>query len=291
MNSKNILSLFLMTMLTACATKPKTADAPLVDPNVPAATAPAAAATEHIAIAAETPAEKNAVLSDKSNKKHVVESPSAPAETKAEPAKATHKKDKSVDPKQALLWLEHGNNRFVKGHIRKDGQSRKDIARLASFQHPHAIVLSCSDSRVPPELVFDQKLGEIFVVRTAGEALDPNAIASIEYGLANLGAKLIVVMGHTYCGAINAAIQTIGGGDAGSLALNHLVADIQPRIRASLAKGQPTEDAARESWANAQGIAEDLKRLSPMIRDAVEHEGVVIQPALYYLNSGEVKFQ
>jgi carbonic anhydrase len=214
-----------------------------------------------------------------------------PSQDPAPAKKDTAKKIKSVDAKQSLLWLTHGNQRFVKGHLRKDGQSRKDIARLVNEQHPHAIVLACSDSRVPPEIVFDQKLGEIFVVRTAGEALDPNVIGTIESAIAHLGTKLIVVMGHTYCGAVNAAIQTLAGGDAGSASLNHLVADIHPRIRASMAKGKPTEDSARESWANAQGIVEDLKRLSPIIRDAVENDGVVIQPALYYINSGEVKFQ
>lgn len=281
MTPRNILALLTITSLVACSGSPKKPDAPLYVAPKPAdakATEPVVKKTADDSVPAPAP------VADESETK--------PYSVKLEPtAVAAHKKEKGVDAKQSLLWLEHGNKRFVKGGLRKDGQRRKDIARLATAQHPHAIILSCSDSRVPPELVFDQKLGEIFVIRTAGEALDPNVIASIEYALVSFGSKLIVVMGHTSCGAIKAAIQTATDGDAGSPSLSHLVANIQPRIRASLAKGAPTDDAARESWANAQGIAEDLKRLSPIIRDAVENDGVIIQPALYYLNSGEVKFE
>lgn len=91
-----------------------------------------------------------------------------------------------------------------------------DIERLSTGQAPQAIVLSCSDSRVAPEIVFDQKLGEMFTVRSAGEALSSQAIASIEFAIAKLGSKLIVVMGHTKCGAIKAAVDTLSGGSAGS---------------------------------------------------------------------------
>ena len=119
----------------------------------------------------------------------------------------------SVAPDTALKWLMNGNNRFVKTQLRmKEGQKPADIKRLSSGQQPHAIVLSCSDSRVPPELVFDQKLGEIFVVRTAGEALGDNAVGSIEYAVEHLGSRLIVVMGHTSCGAVKAAHATLQKG-------------------------------------------------------------------------------
>jgi hypothetical protein len=108
--------------------------------------------------------------------------------------------DSGVEAKTSFRWLQNGNKRFVTESLRKDGQSKKDRIRLVSGQKPHAIVLSCSDSRVPPEVLFDQKLGEIFVVRTAGEALDNTAIASIEYALEHLGSHLLVVMAHESCG-------------------------------------------------------------------------------------------
>ncbi|OYZ22944.1 MAG: hypothetical protein B7Y39_07275, partial [Bdellovibrio sp. 28-41-41] len=103
----------------------------------------------------------------------------------------------AISPDKALGWLKNGNTRYSKGTFRKDGASSKDITRLSTGQNPHTIVLSCSDSRVPPEVVFDQKLGEIFVVRTAGEMVDDSVLASIEYGVEHLGANLILVMGHS----------------------------------------------------------------------------------------------
>lgn len=276
MTSRLFTSLFIIVSLSlsSCAMKAKHSD---IAKPIEAG----AAATEPAPIAAAAPDEK----------KEVIASPVAEAAPEAVKKAHEASTEKNVDAKQALLWLEHGNNRFIKGHLRKDGQGKKDREILMNGQHPHSIILACSDSRVPPEIVFDQRLGEIFVIRTAGEALDANVIASIEYALVSFGSKLILVMGHTSCGAIHAAIDTVNGGDAGSASLNHLVGDIHPRIKASVAKGTPQADMASEAWANASGIAEDLKKLSPIIRDAVEKGGVVIKPALYHLNSGEVTFK
>jgi carbonic anhydrase len=100
-----------------------------------------------------------------------------------------------VAPETALMWLRHGNVRFVKGLLRKDGQSKKDILRVALKQKPHAIIFSSSDSRVPPELIFDQKLGEIFVIRNWGGTLDPSVVTSIEYAMKHLGTRLLVMLG------------------------------------------------------------------------------------------------
>ena len=115
-------------------------------------------------------------------------------------AKASEAKSQtlvSLDPQSALKELKAGNQRYLKGDVRKDGQSKDDIARLSKGQAPNSIVLSCSDSRVPPETVFDQKLGEMFTVRSAGETLSPQAIGSIEYAIEKLGTHLVVVLGHT----------------------------------------------------------------------------------------------
>lgn len=198
--------------------------------------------------------------------------------------------DAGVPADTALGWLKNGNKRFLKGHVRKDGQSRKDIARLSKGQSPHAIVLACSDSRVAPETVFDEKLGELFVIRTAGEALDDNVIGTIEYAIEHLHPHLLVVMGHTSCGAVNAAIKTIGGASAGSPALNHLVADIHPRIRASMAT-PPSPDGFRQSFDNAKGVVNDLSARSEIIRKAVESGKITPVSALYNLDSGEVIFE
>lgn len=203
------------------------------------------------------------------------------------PAPAHAEEAKGVPAEQALSWLKNGNKRFMKGHLRGDGQKRSDIIRLAKGQMPHTIVLSCSDSRVPPEIVFDQKLGEIFVVRTAGEALDHNVIGSIEYAVEHLNSHHLLVMGHTQCGAIKAALATINGGDAGSPSLNHLVKDLHPRLPATPA----TADVAVESFANARGVAADLVQRSALLRQAVADGKLTIHTALYHLNTGAVDFE
>lgn len=197
--------------------------------------------------------------------------------------------DSGVDAKTAFSWLKNGNTRYVKGMLRKDGQSDKDRQRLVTGQKPHTIMLSCSDSRVPPEILFDQKLGEIFVVRTAGEALDNAAIASIEYALEHLGSHLLVVMAHESCGAVKAAFTTLKGGDAGSPALNALVKDIHPRIGKFLGK-EPTGGFLSEAKANASGVARDLVARSKIVSERVKKDQLQIETAIYHLGSGWTEF-
>lgn len=192
-----------------------------------------------------------------------------------------------VSPEKSWGWLKNGNIRFIKARLRADGQSQADVKRLKDGQTPHAIILSCSDSRVPPEVVFDQKLGEVFVVRTAGEALDSSAIASIEYAVSHLGSRLIVVMGHTSCGAVKAALATLKGQDAGSPALNKLVADLHPRLQ-SYKEMEPSNGVEKESWSNTRGVAKDLAERSQIIAEKVKTGDLVIKVALYYLDSGAV---
>ncbi|MBX2994326.1 MAG: hypothetical protein KF681_05880 [Bdellovibrionaceae bacterium] len=190
-----------------------------------------------------------------------------------------------VAPEAAHQRLVDGNKRFTSEHGRKDGRSRADVRKLEAGQKPHTIVLSCSDSRVPPETVFDQGLGEIFTVRVAGEALDTSVIASIEYAVEHLGARLILVMGHTHCGAVKAAIATKTG-SAGSPSLDALVKDIKPRLPAST-----SADVAVESAGNAKGVASDLLKRSAIIREKVTKGEVKIESALYHLNDGHVDWQ
>lgn len=194
-----------------------------------------------------------------------------------------------VDSATASRWLKNGNIRFTKNRLRRDGQSIEDRRRLVGGQKPHTIVLSCSDSRVPPEVIFDQKLGEIFVVRTAGEALDHAAIGSIEYAVEHLGAPLLVVMAHESCGAVKAAFSTLKGGDAGSPSLNALVKDIHPRIKKFL-KAEPSPGFLSEGKANASGVARDLVARSKIVSSKVKQGALEIQTAIYHLGSGFVEF-
>jgi carbonic anhydrase len=228
---------------------------------------------------------------------HHAEPAAAPAQTAAAPvehkaaAHAEHKREAGpIKAEQALKYLKNGNQRYISNHIRRDGGLKSDRDRLVSGQKPHAIVLSCSDSRVPPEVVFDEKLGEIFVIRTAGQSLDFAVIASIEYAVSHLGTNLIVVMGHESCGAVKAALSTLKGGDAGSPWLNKLVADLHPHLK-RFSELSPTEGVIVESWANVDGVAKDLLERSEIVRNLVEKGEVTMQNALYHLGSGQVEWR
>ena len=211
--------------------------------------------------------------------------------TEAVETKTDHKREIGpVAAEKAYGFLINGNKRFTKNHLRNDGASVADLKRLSTGQKPHSIVLSCSDSRVPPEIIFDQKLGEIFVVRTAGEALDSSAIASIEYAVSHLGSNLIVVMGHESCGAVKAALATLSGGDAGSPSLNKLVGDIHPRLQ-RFSRLPASEGVVTESWANVEGVATDLAARSEIIQHAIESGELRIEKALYHLGSGSVEWK
>lgn len=204
-------------------------------------------------------------------------------------ASSTHDKTPKTEPIDALRLLMTGNQRFVKSNTRKDGQSQADVKRLSTGQSPRAIVLSCSDSRVPPEIIFDQKLGEIFVVRTAGQAISDNVVGSIEYAVEHLGSNLILVMGHTSCGAVKAAHSTLDGKSAGTPALDKLVKDIHPRIVQY--KGNASPNYKRESWANAEGVAQDLVNRSALLNKAWSNGELWVVPSLYNLENGAVEFQ
>jgi carbonic anhydrase len=130
------------------------------------------------------------------------------------------------DPEEALLRLKVGNARAANGKLAHPHQSPGDRTQVATEQHPFAVVVSCSDSRVPPELVFDQGIGDLFVIRTAGEVLDDPGLGSIEYAIDHLGTQLVVVLWHERCGAVKA---TLDGGEAPAHVAS-LVKAIQPAV-------------------------------------------------------------
>ncbi len=202
-----------------------------------------------------------------------------------------HARKKGKDsPQSAYTKLLAGHKRYMQMSLRKDGKAIKDRQKLATGQEPHTVILSCSDSRVPPEIIFDQALGEIFVIRTAGQMLDSSSIASIEYAVSHLGTNLIVVMGHESCGAVKAALDTLKGADAGSSWLNKLVGDIHPRVR-KFSDLPRSEGVVVESWSNVIGVSEDLRLRSKIIDDAVKSGDVEIKKALYHLGSGNVEWR
>ncbi|MES2770307.1 MAG: carbonic anhydrase [Bdellovibrionota bacterium] len=105
-----------------------------------------------------------------------------------------------VDPDKALGWLKNGNKRFLKGSLRADGQSRKDIQRLAKAEKPHAVIFTTSDSRISPEIIFDEKLGEIYVIRNLGLSVDTSVLNTVDYAIGELGTRLIIVLDRSYPG-------------------------------------------------------------------------------------------
>jgi carbonic anhydrase len=194
-------------------------------------------------------------------------------------------------PAQALpsadkVWadLVDGNKRFVSGKTRTYSVVPLR-AKLASGQQPNVIVLSCSDSRVAPELVFDQSLGDIFTVRTAGNVADPVALGSIEYAVDHIHSPLLVVMGHQKCGAVAAACS---GDKMPSANLQAIVDKIDPAV--SLAKTHAKSDELIESTVkeNVHQSAKDLLANSAIIRDAVKSGKLTVVEAEYELGSGEV---
>jgi len=182
---------------------------------------------------------------------------------------------------EALERLKTGNANFVSDRL--DGKLQNSSRRedLVGGQAPYAIVLSCADSRVVPELAFDTGLGEVFVIRVAGNVANASSIASIEYAVAHLGVNLIVVMGHESCGAVTAAVQ---GGDNGPN-LNHLLDYIQPACKAC--EGQPVNDVVKK---NAELTAQALVDNSKIIADAMAARSMKILPAYYNLGSGAIDF-
>ena len=182
---------------------------------------------------------------------------------------------------EVLNRLKEGNKRFVENNLKGELQDSERRNELTGGQAPWAIVLSCADSRVVPELAFDTGIGELFVLRVAGNIANTDTIASIEYAVAHLGTGIIVVMGHESCGAVGAALQ---GGDNG-YNLNHLLAQIEP------AKAQAgSSDVNTVVKKNAELSATDLYERSAIISGAVDKGAVKIVSAFYNLGDGESIF-
>jgi carbonic anhydrase len=182
----------------------------------------------------------------------------------------------SIPPAKALQLLLEGNQRYVSNHAERPNQRPSDLP-----QHPLAVILSCSDSRVPPEIIFDQGVGNLFIVRVAGNTYDRLAVQSIEYAVSHLGTSLIMVIGHDQCGAVTAAIKAYPDPDAGPMLTN-----IYPAVRA--ARGQPGDELSNAIDHNAVLIARKLGQ-EPELAEKVKSGQLEIVPARYILKTGAVK--
>lgn len=182
------------------------------------------------------------------------------------------------DPARILDRLVSGNRRFCSGETREGAGWTAD---LAADQEPLAVVLGCSDSRVAPEIVFDASLGELFVVRVAGNVANRSSIASIEFAVAALGVRLVIVLAHERCGAVTAAME---GGEHGEN-LRGLLDHVIPAVAA--ADRGDVDTVARR---NARRSAERLVRDSAILRRAVEDDGLRIVTGFFHLSTGRVEF-
>jgi carbonic anhydrase len=183
---------------------------------------------------------------------------------------------------EALAKLMAGNQRYVLHKEQHPDQSLARRKQLEAGQQPFAVILGCADSRVSPELLFDEGLGDLFVIRVAGNIVDDAVLGSIEYAVKHLGTKLIMVLGHEKCGAISAAVE-------GGIAPGHiraLVAAIQPSVEA--AGREPGDRIHNCVIANARRVAQQVRESEPVLKDAVEKHGVKVVAADYALDSGKV---
>lgn len=192
---------------------------------------------------------------------------------------------------EAVELLREGNMRFTEGQsaVKDLGSNRRKML-VEEGQKPFAIVVGCSDSRVPPEVIFDWALGDLFVIRTAGNVVDHIALGSIEYGVEHLGVPLIVVLGHDSCGAVKATLEAVET----KARLNPNIGAIVERVLKSvdsLDSGSGVLPGVEEVIdENIRAVADELVSRSELIRDKVADDSVTIVGAKYFMESGEVLF-
>ena len=196
---------------------------------------------------------------------------------------------------EALERLREGNRRFVSGDRSGDtltSQARRN--ELAAGQEPFAIILGCSDSRVPAEIVFDQGLGDLFVIRVAGNIVAPSQVGSVEFAAARFGTRLVVVLGHSQCGAVLATLEEIQQATENrSRNLRSIVDRVRPSVEALLTteiRHDPDALVREAVRANIRASANHLRHGSQVLEQLITDEGLVVVGAEYSLETGVVEF-
>lgn len=197
-------------------------------------------------------------------------------------------------PQQALEILRMGNRRWVEDKLINPHRnpSRREVTALAG-QRPLAAVLACSDSRVEPVVLFDQGLGDLFVVRVAGNVSGPDVVGSLAFAVFELAVPLVLVLGHTGCGAITAAMKAIKGAPLPPSTVGSLVDKLRP-VAAEAHDADPDCEQGvavdRAVYLNVAQVRRDILRASPVITEAVDEGRAVLAGAVYHLASGEVEW-
>ena len=203
----------------------------------------------------------------------------------AQAADPAHPDQPSVAPAEAISKLKEGNGRYTSGSLQHPGQTTERRTELAKTQHPFAGIVSCSDSRVPPEIVFDQGLGDLFVVRVAGNVINDEGLGSIEYTVDHLGTRLILVLGHQRCGAVDAARETIAAKGKAPGHIQSLVTAIKPAVEATA-----KDDLETTVKANVKNVVKALRSSTPILKAKVDSGEIQVIGGYYSLDTGAVTF-
>ncbi len=192
----------------------------------------------------------------------------------------------SLTPKDARTILVEGNNRFVQ-NIKAQRDLQNQVLETSKGQYPFAVILSCIDSRVPAELIFDQGIGDIFSVRVAGNIVNEDILGSMEYACKVAGSKVVVVMGHTKCGAVTAACQNVELGN-----ITVLLEKIKPAVDVIKAeRGTMDDDAIEEvSIVNVRFSIDRIRKESAILLEMEKNNEIEIVGALYDVSNGKVEF-
>ena len=201
----------------------------------------------------------------------------------------THKKKTEISGAEALELLKEGNSRFVSGELKHAHQASDWRAHLTDGQKPIATILSCSDSRVPPELVFDQGFGDLFIIRVAGNIIDSDVLGSISYALIHLKTPLVVVMGHEKCGAVKAAMEIVDGASHEMRFIEGLIDRIIPAISSIDNKLPENKRWAASVEANVRAAASHLNHTIASLK-SLRSLPVLLKKAVYDLDTGAVTF-
>lgn len=200
-----------------------------------------------------------------------------------------------ISPDEALKRLYHGNKRFLTGEVSKGVlNNRKHDLNQASGQKPFAVILACSDSRVPVELIFDCGIGDLFVIRVAGNIAASTQIGSIEYAITALRANLIVVLGHSNCGAVIATIDEITKKDSNtSPNLRSIIDNIRPALEIELENNSGDKNSLTVEkcvQANIRASVKSLENESAILKELILKDKIKVVGAEYSLESGSIKF-
>lgn len=195
----------------------------------------------------------------------------------------------TYEPDEILRELLAGNEHFIRGELTHPRRRSEDFKSLTEGQRPQAVIVGCADSRVAPEIVFDQGVGDLFVIRVAGNVVGgagPIVKGSIEYAVAELTVPLVMVLGHSQCGAVKAAIKLLHDNEPLPGSLNDLVSTIKPAVMK--ARGRPGDLLDNAIRANVEMSVERLQTLEPILASPIQQGQVKVVGAMYDLRSGRV---